>query len=809
MSGRGQESEPVAAIPDGFRYLHEPMRVEGSIPFLGDRELVEQLKERIRYSAGGAFLVTGFRGVGKTTLVLRALDDLQRESTRGSVLLPVVISVARSTSTDRLLVAIIRRTFETLNDQGYLGLLPPQTQQALVLSYSRTSLQLKHTSADASERAATLDLGLADKAAKTMTAGLLAPKLGMSAKRTRSLASEAAYLNYSETDAEYDLIRIVQLLATAFEVKMAERRGWWRRKTTSAPRINVVVVIDEVDKLTAEDGGLEGIKKTLSEMKNVLTMPGVHFLVVAGPDLHDRVLSDVGRGNSLYESLFAWRLYVPCSWNAPASLTDNLLRWRNDIPAPFYRDFTGYLEFKGRGMPRRLLQEFNGFVRWRSGRPYLFLTEEEMQRVGFYAWLEKVLTSFYRRDAEDLFPIALDEDRWRLGCYYVLDWVLRSNGKPFTVADIDDAVQKSEIDSSLQVSRSLADHLLEHLDQHDVIEVVRSPGSDSTMIGDVAEAQLTSYRLGGTIRSKLTGFAQASESERADLDLLRPAPEVPLGDTRDVPIMTLADRYLLLDVIGEGGVGTVYRGHDTSFDRPVAVKVLRSTVASDERTRARFRREIEVSRGIDHPHIVKTLDIVDEPDGRLALVMELVEGPELAQILAEAGPMPPGEVVRIGARLADALGYLAGRGLARVDIKPGNVILNRDRGPVIIDLGIVKRSAEDDTRVTAENVVVGTPLYFSPEMIMGDRVDIRSDIYALGLLLYVCLLGRHPLADKPMTTIFHWISQGGADYRELRVSASLIAVLEKAMARKPEDRYQRPEDLRRALLDTPEASAPA
>ncbi|SEF67155.1 Serine/threonine protein kinase [Thermomonospora echinospora] len=797
-----QTRDPMALVSPGFRYLHEPMRAQDAVPFLGDPGLVEHLKERIRYSAGGTFLISGFRGVGKTTLVLRALDELAGER-GGPILLPVVLSVARSTSTDRLLVAIIRRIFETLNDQGYLARLPSRTQQALLLSYARTSLQLKQTTTEASERAANLDLGLADKAVKTVTAGLFTSKAGMSAKRSRALASEAAYLNYSETDAEYDLIRIIHLLTNAPDTAPAGRRRRWRRRRPGAPRIHIVVVIDEVDKLTAEDAGLEGVRRTLSEMKNVLTMPGAHFLVVAGPDLHDRVVMDVGRGNSVYESVFAWRLYVPCSWSAADDLTGALLRWRNDLPASVTEGLVDYLEFKGRGIPRRLLQEFNGFVRWEGGRPGLFLTEEDQQRIRFYAELEGTLQAFFEQRDAASFSLALDEDRWRLGCYYIVDWILRSNGRPFTVADLENAVQNLELDPSLHISQNLADPLLGHLAARDVIEVIRDPGADSTMIGDVAEAQQKSYRLATRIRERLIGFARGNEAERADLNVSGALE--PQARDDGPPIMTLgAGRYSLTSVIGQGGTSTVYRGRDSRLNIDVAVKVLHPTLANDPRTRARFRREMAIAKEVVHRHIVRTLDIMDD---ELALIMELVQGRSLSEILDTDGPCPPGQAARIGLALSDALAHLSARGLARVDIKPANILMAADRGPVIIDLGIIKRWTGNTMDITAPQVVVGTPLYLAPEQLSGEPADIRSDIYALGLLMLVLILGRHPHADLPMEAIFYRVVQQGIDTSELEITPPFRRVLDTALMPDREARYQTPQQLHEALLDTPEGLA--
>jgi Cdc6-like AAA superfamily ATPase len=143
-----------------FRYVHEPLSAdEDVLPALGNQELVTELQSRILHSRGGAFLITGFRGVGKSTLVRKALDQIIAESSPSDQILPVWLSVARSTTTERLLFAIVRRVFETLSDSGALHRLPVATRHALIVAYMRTSLSFKETQSEARERSAGVDLG--------------------------------------------------------------------------------------------------------------------------------------------------------------------------------------------------------------------------------------------------------------------------------------------------------------------------------------------------------------------------------------------------------------------------------------------------------------------------------------------------------------------------------------------------------------------------------------------------------------------------------------------------------------------------
>ncbi|RFU37268.1 hypothetical protein DZF91_33785, partial [Actinomadura logoneensis] len=828
---------PVIPLHEGFRYVHEPLwERHPGLPDLGPSALTEALRERIAYSHGGTFLITGFRGVGKTTMIQRALGALAERPPDGRRVLPVVLSVARPMTTAHLLFAIVRRVFEALNETGEFDRLPEDTRHLLLLTYMRTSLSFKETRSDASERGASAEVGLSASGMRAVGAsGLALPKLGMSSKRTRSLATEAAFLAYSETDVEYDMMRIVRILSAP---RPAGRRGLVRRRpgrsASGDPPLSLVVVLDEVDKLTSSKKGMAALERLLSGMKNVISMPGAYYVVVAGPDLQDRVLLDVGRGNGVYESIFAWRLYVPCSWRAARTLVAGLVR---DGDAPHLREplrlLSLYLTFKSRGVLRKLLQEAHSFVTWQDDRPFLRFTPEDWDRVRFYAGLEEVLDAFFAATADHVFPSEIDQDRWRLGGHYVTDWILRSEGMPFTAADVQKAVDDGDFDAQLRIRPAAVDLLLEHLADAGVLTVVRKVSASATFLADVAESRLTSYRLADGVRRALRGIARSNPDERAELNVTLspqmrsgatvapepPAPAVtgmaPRARAAAPPVgaghglRTLDDRYELRRLIGEGGMSTVYEGYDTMLQRTVAIKQLRSVVADDVQARERFRREAEISRALRHPHVVAVYDLVGDGPS-VSIVMEFLDGPSLADALA-ARRLPPREVAAIGASLADTLQYLADQGLARLDVKPGNIILVPGRGPVIIDLGIAK--AVDDLhvlgRLTETGVIIGTPLYMAPEQIEGFReIDIRADVFALGMVLLACLLGEHPYAKEPPLTVLANIVERTMDVSVLPVSPELRRVLARALRRDPAERYRRPADLRRALLDTPEHRAP-
>ena len=320
----------IALVP-GFQYVHEPLvRDDGAVPFLAGRDVIEGLKRRIRNSSGGAFLVTGFRGAGKTTVVSRTLLEVEDMEPDTLDYLPVVLNVARPVTIDELLFEVVRRLFEALIDKNILDHLAPDVRRSLVLAYARTSLSFKETRSRSTEVGASLGVGGALPGASQAAAvvSLLSPKFGLSRKKTDSMATEASFLAYSHGDVEHDFVRIIELLNREPEPPASRwRKLRWRLRGGARPawQGRVVVVLDELDKLTATEEGRLVLPKLLAELGNILTTRHVHFVFVGGPDLHDAAILDATRGNSVYESVFACHLYVPCLWNATDVFLDAVI----------------------------------------------------------------------------------------------------------------------------------------------------------------------------------------------------------------------------------------------------------------------------------------------------------------------------------------------------------------------------------------------------------------------------------------------------------------------------------------------------
>jgi serine/threonine-protein kinase len=246
-------------------------------------------------------------------------------------------------------------------------------------------------------------------------------------------------------------------------------------------------------------------------------------------------------------------------------------------------------------------------------------------------------------------------------------------------------------------------------------------------------------------------------------------------------------------------MATVWIADDPVLSRRVAVKVLRADLALDEGTRARFRHEAIAAARLSHPNIVSTYDTGDD-DGIAYIVMELVDGPTLRHLIDERGGLPVSAVINIGKQVADALDAAHRAGLVHRDVKPANVLVPAT-GPVkVTDFGIAKAAGGDD--LTRTGTVMGTARYLSPEQVNGRPTDARTDVYALGLLLYESLCGHPPFGgDTDIATAMARLTTSAPAIRAIRpeVSPSLDDVIHRCMARQPGARFASAADVRDAL----------
>jgi serine/threonine-protein kinase len=264
--------------------------------------------------------------------------------------------------------------------------------------------------------------------------------------------------------------------------------------------------------------------------------------------------------------------------------------------------------------------------------------------------------------------------------------------------------------------------------------------------------------------------------------------------------------YVLIEPIGEGGMGRVYRARNWKLDTPAAVKVIRRKRADDPASIERFLREVRALGAVRHPHVVHAFD-ADLEDGTLYYAMEYVAGTDLGHLLLERGALPIDTACRYAAQIAQGLWHISSVGLVHRDVKPGNILVTEDGSAVkLVDLGLARFDHpgwDSSGHLTQVGMMIGTPDYVAPEQIRDSRLaDIRSDLYSLGCTFYHMLTGHPPFeGQSAIDKLCLQQTAEPAPIEQLRpdVPTLVAAMARRLMAKKPRDRFQDPGEVAATL----------
>ncbi|MFN2594769.1 MAG: Stk1 family PASTA domain-containing Ser/Thr kinase, partial [Actinomycetota bacterium] len=258
------------------------------------------------------------------------------------------------------------------------------------------------------------------------------------------------------------------------------------------------------------------------------------------------------------------------------------------------------------------------------------------------------------------------------------------------------------------------------------------------------------------------------------------------------PQRTFGGRYAVIERVGTGGMAEVYKARDELLGREVAVKVLHERYARDRAFVERFKREAQSAANLNHPNVVSLYDYGSDGD-TYYIVMEFIDGRSLADVIAQEGPLQPERAAEIASEVAQALQRAHAAGLVHRDIKPSNVMITSGGQTKVTDFGIARALGTDSEQtMTQTGMVIGTAAYLSPEQAQGAPVDERSDVYALGVVLYEMLAGRPPFqGDTPLAVAYKHVRETAEPPSSLNsvVPAALDAVTMKALAKNRDNRY--------------------
>ncbi len=312
------------------------------------------------------------------------------------------------------------------------------------------------------------------------------------------------------------------------------------------------------------------------------------------------------------------------------------------------------------------------------------------------------------------------------------------------------------------------------------------------------------------------------QSKLAENQKLVEVPDTHCEDSNDATksiVGTVIDgHYEVLELIGSGGMGTVYRGHHLELNKSVAIKLLEEPKVTEQLAR-RFDREAKAASTLRHSGIASVTNYGMTDGGQPYLVMDFVAGETLHKVLEKKSRLSQSEALQIFIGIAEALQYAHDKGVLHRDIKPSNIILEQHQNsyrPTVIDFGIariVHEDSETPQNITKTGEIFGSPLYMSPEQGMGYKVDRRSDIYSLGCVMYECLTGRVPFeGDNAVQTIFKHLNEKPLKFkdvsRELANLGAIEQIISKCLEKKADERYQTMENLLSDLRLLQQGKAP-
>ncbi len=267
--------------------------------------------------------------------------------------------------------------------------------------------------------------------------------------------------------------------------------------------------------------------------------------------------------------------------------------------------------------------------------------------------------------------------------------------------------------------------------------------------------------------------------------------------------MEKVGRYQIRELLGEGAMAKVFKAYDPDIDRELAIKFLKSQLHGDSEYHARFLREAKGAGVLSHPNIVTVFDVGDD-GGHPYIAMELIEGGSLGDLLQSKKPLPVKTVVDIGIQLVRALDYAHKKGIVHRDVKPGNIMMIRDTTTIkVADFGICRIDNSEATQATQVGNVLGTPNYMSPEQVLGEKVDSRSDLFSAGVVLYQLLTGHLPFDGETLISVAYKITKTeppSLDKLRPDVPLALRRIVDRALKKQPDKRFQTGEEFATALV---------
>jgi len=478
-------------------------------------------------------------------------------------------------------------------------------------------------------------------------------------------------------------------------------------------------------------------------------------------------------------------------WESVDTICDELFDQSRDMTPQDVQvmgDFKKFLAYKGRGVPRRVIRILNEYVEWNDDYPRLVFNCRQVRRFRFFAGLQSHLQENEKSilgEFHEAYP-ETQTDKRRIGIYSLVDWVLRYGTEEFSLTDLLNISRRLNI----RITPQAVEGLLTVLTRKNYLEEVQKP-FNQVFIGDPEIGEEKKYKLaarrlveiGGSLDERKNGAGNFAGGE---------------------PMLNSIGKYKVIKQIGKGGMGQVYHATDELTGRIVAVKVLAEKMGNDSAIAARFEREAMVMSALRHPNVVQFYDC-GKAAGRHYIAMEYIDGLTLEELIYSRGKLSLDRALTIAIQVAETAHFIHEQGFVRNDLKPSNIMLTAAGKVCMLDFGISKSAEigpQHSSRLdTQTGMIVGTPLFMAPEQFERHKVDARSDIYSLGMVLYQMLTGVYPFeyADLPGIVNAHLHQVPSPPSNLSGLPRTIDQVVLRCLEKDPDDRYQSMEKLHEAL----------
>ena len=427
----------------------------------------------------------------------------------------------------------------------------------------------------------------------------------------------------------------------------------------------------------------------------------------------------------------------------------------------------------------------------------LVLLDVLMPGMDGFAVLERIKGNAATRSVPVIMISALDDLPSVVRC-------IEHGAEDFLSKPFDPVLLRARIGASLEKKRwhdREADYLRQVSRVADAASAVEQGTYASAMLGAIPSRDDELGRLARVFDSMAAGVRAREEKLRAQLSHLQADVSIAtsefatarVGDEGDSDTLAagvkLGGRYQILGVVGQGGMGVVYRARDLELNEDIAVKTLRRELLADANVAERLKEEIRLARRISHRNVVRTHDY-GEADGALFVTMEYVQGITVRELLRTRGRLGVASTLALARQFAEALAVAHAAGVIHRDVKPENALLDSVGVLKVMDFGIARLAEGASTRTLA-GVIVGTPTYMAPEQLVGEEVDARSDLYALGVVIYECLTGKPPFQAPTLVGLIGKVmTMDATPPAELNaeVAPALSALVLQLLARDPAGR---------------------